>query len=126
VLLPVWIMAYRFRDRVFRFLVNGQTGKATGEAPISYAKILGAILIAALVVALILLLAGGLKGETTSSSSRSTQERVVKMVESNLTWSAGVSPAAMRPRWPRSVEQNDQRLSFIFSTTKSNAALLSS
>jgi hypothetical protein len=69
VLLPVWIMAYRFRDRVFRFLVNGQTGKATGEAPISYAKIIGVVLIAVLVVALIFLLAGGLKGNTTDSSS---------------------------------------------------------
>ncbi|MFH1921330.1 MAG: hypothetical protein ABIP48_15805, partial [Planctomycetota bacterium] len=29
VLLPVWIMAYRYRDRLFRFLLNGQTGRAT-------------------------------------------------------------------------------------------------
>jgi DNA-directed RNA polymerase subunit RPC12/RpoP len=40
VLLPVWVMAYRFRDRVFRFLVNGQTGRATGHAPTSWLKIL--------------------------------------------------------------------------------------
>ena len=26
-LLPVWIMAYRYQDRVFRFLANGQTGR---------------------------------------------------------------------------------------------------
>ena len=39
VLLPVWIMAYRYRDRVFRFLVNGQTGQATGQAPNSALKI---------------------------------------------------------------------------------------
>jgi LSD1 subclass zinc finger protein len=57
-LLPVWIMAYRFRDRVFRFLVNGQTGKATGQAPISYMKIFGVILIAVLVVLVLLLIAG--------------------------------------------------------------------
>jgi LSD1 subclass zinc finger protein len=67
VLLPVWIMAYRFRDRVFRFLVNGQTGRASGEAPVSYLKIAGAILIAALVVLLVLMLAGGLKGGTIES-----------------------------------------------------------
>jgi hypothetical protein len=67
VLLPVWIMAYRFRDRVFRFLVNGQTGRASGEAPVSYLKIAVAILIAALVVLLVLLLAGGLKGGTIES-----------------------------------------------------------
>ena len=39
VLLPVWMMAYTYQDRLFRFLVNGQTGRATGEAPLSYKKI---------------------------------------------------------------------------------------
>jgi hypothetical protein len=40
VLLPVWIMAYRYRDEVYRFLINGQTGKAGGEAPFSWFKLL--------------------------------------------------------------------------------------
>ena len=39
VLLPVWISAYRYRDKVYRFLVNGQTGEVTGEAPISWWKV---------------------------------------------------------------------------------------
>lgn len=39
VLLPVWVAAYRFRDRTFRFLVNGQTGEVQGEAPLSWVKI---------------------------------------------------------------------------------------
>jgi predicted RNA-binding Zn-ribbon protein involved in translation (DUF1610 family) len=56
VLLPVWIMAYRFRDRLFRFLVNGQTGRATGQAPLSMAKIFTAIAIAILVTLVFLLL----------------------------------------------------------------------
>lgn len=43
VLLPVWIVAYRYRDQVFRFLLNGQTGKATGQAPTSWKKVLTAI-----------------------------------------------------------------------------------
>ncbi len=49
VLLPVWVMAYRYRDKVYRFLVNGQTGKATGTAPISWFKVTMAVLITALV-----------------------------------------------------------------------------
>jgi hypothetical protein len=48
VLLPVWIVAYRYRDRVFRFLVNGQTGQESGEAPTSWAK---AFMIAGFVMA---------------------------------------------------------------------------
>jgi hypothetical protein len=59
VLLPVWIMAYRYRDAVFRFLVNGQTGKATGKAPVSYQKIAVAIGIT-LAVLLALAVCGGL------------------------------------------------------------------
>ena len=55
VLLPVWIMAYRYRDQVHRFLVNGQTGKCTGTAPTSYAKIAGVTvgIVIAVIVAII-------------------------------------------------------------------------
>jgi hypothetical protein len=40
----VWISAYRYRDRPFRFLVNGQTGEVVGESPIAWWKV--AILVA--------------------------------------------------------------------------------
>ncbi len=39
VLLPVWISAYRYRDKVYRFLVNGRTGEVQGERPYSWIKI---------------------------------------------------------------------------------------
>jgi hypothetical protein len=55
-LLPVWVMAYRYEDEVFRFLINGQTGRATGKAPISWLKIGAAIGIAAVVAIVILLI----------------------------------------------------------------------
>jgi hypothetical protein len=38
-LMPVWISAYRYRDRPFRFLVNGQTGEVVGESPIAWWKV---------------------------------------------------------------------------------------
>ena len=56
VLLPVWVMAYRYREQVFRFLINGQTGRATGQAPVSWTKVAAAIAIVA-VLALLLFLA---------------------------------------------------------------------
>jgi ribosomal protein S27E len=53
VLLPVWIAAYRYHDRVYRFLVNGQTGEVVGKAPWSWLKIfLFVLTLAAIVVAL--------------------------------------------------------------------------
>jgi len=39
ILLPVWISAYRYRDRTYRFLVNARTGQVQGERPWSVAKI---------------------------------------------------------------------------------------
>lgn len=39
VLLPVYVAAYRFDGKPYRFLVNGQTGEVQGEAPYSWVKI---------------------------------------------------------------------------------------
>lgn len=38
-LLPVWLSAYRFRDKTYRFLVNARTGEVQGERPYSWIKI---------------------------------------------------------------------------------------
>lgn len=54
VLLPIWLSAFRFRDKTYRFVVNGRTGEVQGERPYSPFKIALAILLA------ILLLGGSL------------------------------------------------------------------
>lgn len=38
-LLPIWLSAYRYREKVYRFLVNGRTGEVQGERPWSWIKI---------------------------------------------------------------------------------------
>lgn len=58
VLLPVWIMAYRYQSQVFRFLVNGQTGASTGQAPFSYKKLAMVILFAVLALLALLITMG--------------------------------------------------------------------
>ncbi len=60
VLLPAWISAYRYRDKVYRFLINGQTGEVSGESPKSWWKI--ALLVAAVLLVLFLILLAGGKG----------------------------------------------------------------
>lgn len=50
VLLPVWILAYRYRDRVYRFVINGQTGRPVGQLPISPWKVALAVAIGIVVV----------------------------------------------------------------------------
>jgi hypothetical protein len=57
VLLPVHVMTYQYRGRVFRFLVNGQTGKVFGEKPWSAFRITIAIVGAAIVILLLVLFA---------------------------------------------------------------------
>jgi hypothetical protein len=56
VLLPVWIMAYRYRDQVYRFLVNGQTGRVTGQAPFSWKKVVAVSAVVALLAFLLFLI----------------------------------------------------------------------
>ncbi len=52
ILLPVWMAAYKYNGKSYRFLVNGQTGEVQGERPWSIWKIAFAvILVAALALA---------------------------------------------------------------------------
>ena len=39
ILLPIWIAAYKYNAKTYRFLVNGQTGEVQGERPYSAWKI---------------------------------------------------------------------------------------
>jgi DNA-directed RNA polymerase subunit RPC12/RpoP len=57
ILLPVWLSAYRFRDKVFRILINARTGEVQGERPFSGWKIAGAILAGLLIAGVVILVA---------------------------------------------------------------------
>jgi hypothetical protein len=39
ILLPLWIAGYRYNQKVYQYIVNGQTGKAGGSKPLSFWKI---------------------------------------------------------------------------------------
>lgn len=54
-LLPVWISAYQFNNKIYKFLVNGQTGKVHGEAPVSFWKVAGLIAAVLAVIAVLIL-----------------------------------------------------------------------
>ena len=51
ILLPIWMAAYKYNGKSFRFLVNGQTAEVQGERPYSVWKIAFAVLAVAIVVA---------------------------------------------------------------------------
>jgi predicted RNA-binding Zn-ribbon protein involved in translation (DUF1610 family) len=56
VLFPVWIASYRYRDKVYHFLVNGQTGEVQGEAPISWIRVTLVVIVVAIILAVLFFL----------------------------------------------------------------------
>jgi DNA-directed RNA polymerase subunit RPC12/RpoP len=58
ILVPIYLLAYRYRDKVYRFLVNGQTGKLDGDKPISGKRIAIAVAAGIVLIALVVLTFG--------------------------------------------------------------------
>nr|MDD6334983.1 TFIIB-type zinc ribbon-containing protein [bacterium] len=56
-ILPLWMSSFRYKNKTYRFLVNGQTGKVGGKAPISWLRVLLAVAVG---LAILLLLYYGL------------------------------------------------------------------
>lgn len=56
-LLPVYVSAYRYKDKVYQFLVNGRTGEVQGQRPYSWIKITLAILLGIAIIAAIFIIA---------------------------------------------------------------------
>ena len=45
VLLPVWVLNIKYKDKIYHFAMNGQTGKLVGEIPVDTKKLILAIII---------------------------------------------------------------------------------
>jgi len=52
ILLPVWMAAYKYRGKSYRYVVNGFTGKVQGERPYSKWKIAFAVVVGLIVAAI--------------------------------------------------------------------------
>jgi len=48
-MLPIWIGSFRYRDLPWRFVINAQTGKVTGRAPLDRVKVAIAVTLAIIV-----------------------------------------------------------------------------
>ncbi len=51
ILLPIWISAFKYNNKVYRFMINGRTGEVQGERPYSKWKIFFAVLAGLAVIA---------------------------------------------------------------------------
>ncbi len=59
-LLPVYILSYNYNGKLYRFLLNGQTGRMDGDKPISQTRIaiavgIGVAIVAAIVLGIVIL-----------------------------------------------------------------------
>ncbi len=54
ILLPIHVLSYRYGDKIYRFLVNGQTGKVHGEKPWSGSRITAVVVAIALLVLVVI------------------------------------------------------------------------
>lgn len=48
IMLPIWLSSFHFKEKLYRFMVNGQTGKVGGEAPISPLRVTIAVILVAI------------------------------------------------------------------------------
>lgn len=63
-LLPVWVANYRYREKLFRVLINGETGKVAGDRPWSWWKITRLVLLIIFAILLVVVLVNKAKGQS--------------------------------------------------------------
>ncbi len=61
ILLPVWLTAYRFKEKIFRILINARTGEVQGERPYSAWKIALAVIAALIALGIVVLIGASQK-----------------------------------------------------------------
>ncbi len=59
-LMPVWFLNYKYQDKFYTFVVNGQSGKVAGILPLSKAKLFGFGLGLTIILTIVFLIIGGM------------------------------------------------------------------
>ncbi|MEB2281941.1 hypothetical protein LAV73_18395 [Lysinibacillus xylanilyticus] len=52
-MLPIWLSSFRYKEKIYRFMVNGQTGRVGGDAPISPLRVTIAVILSLITIAII-------------------------------------------------------------------------
>jgi DNA-directed RNA polymerase subunit RPC12/RpoP len=92
-LVPIWVAAYRYRDKPFQILINGRTGRVSGDRPYSTWKIVRLIAIILLAIVLIAIVASKF-GKSNSTPRRSNPRRTaltkVERFDGSPRWAAPI------------------------------------
>lgn len=65
VLLPVYLVAYRFQDRSYQVMINGQTGEVVGQKPVAWRRV-GGVLVLSFLPAVLMMVLAALLDQTSS------------------------------------------------------------
>lgn len=57
-LLPIWLSSFKYKQKVYQFMVNGQTGRVGGRTPVSAIRVAIAIIIVAAIIYAVLKMSG--------------------------------------------------------------------
>lgn len=49
-MIPIWLSSFTFKNKIYHFMVNGQTGKVGGDVPTSPLRVTIAVLAVATVL----------------------------------------------------------------------------
>lgn len=52
-MLPIWLSSFKYKNKIYRFMVNGQTGKVGGSAPISPLRVTIASILVMIIIFII-------------------------------------------------------------------------
>lgn len=55
-LVPIWISSFKYKNKIYNFMVNGETGKVSGKSPVSALRVIIAILIILLILFILFML----------------------------------------------------------------------
>lgn len=91
-LLPIWIANYRYREKLFQVLVNGESGRVAGDRPYSWVKIISLIISILLAIVLIVVVVKKSKGTKVSSQQKVTVTTEVQIFAKNHDQKRFVDP----------------------------------
>jgi hypothetical protein len=97
VLLPVFVAAYRYKEKPYQVLVNGQTGEVVGNAPYSFWKILLLILFIIGVIAGLVWLTGKNNQDPPRPHSASSMQATSKSTSASTTTTNPTATASPQP-----------------------------
>jgi DNA-directed RNA polymerase subunit RPC12/RpoP/uncharacterized membrane protein len=123
VLLPVWIAAYRYQDKPYRFLVNGQTGEVVGQAPYSFWKIASLVVFVVALISVVVFFLIQAKDQQNQKKKKQKSEDVEPAPKKKKAKKAiDDESGSLDPRDPRKLPWHGQDVHLVWPNAPADGA----